>query len=148
MIERAKKVLGNQLSVHTTFDANVVNTIYNEHHVVLNLGLYFSELGSPEYLSSYAFQQRVFEAIGAGTPCLTHRPADIAGTPNQQYMFKEGEHILYYDNDSFDSILRHLNANPTYLNPIRENVLKIREQHTYKARMETLIKHVRRLLWP
>jgi hypothetical protein len=112
-IKRAYRILGqDNLTVTTIFNAKKVNEIYNKHFVVLNLGLYHKELGAPQKLASFGFQERVMQAIGAGVPCLTHKPADLNNTPEQQKMFTNGATILYYTNDNFDAILRHFFNNP------------------------------------
>lgn len=141
LIRRAQATLKDKFFVGTNlFDAAKVNEAYNHAVIVLNLGLYHEELGPPEQLASYALQQRVFEAIGAGCVPMTNTPADLSMTPTQQKLFKNYHNIIYYDNDTFEATLQFYMKNPDKLAEIHKNVLKSREEHTYKARMVHLIK--------
>lgn len=139
MLHRAHTVLGDSFTATHVFDAVQVNRIYNCHAIVLNLGLYHEELGPPERLASYAFQQRIFEAIGAGCVPMTNTPADLAFTTAQRHMFTNYHDIIYYDNDTFEATLQFYRKNPEKLAEIHKNVLEIRDLHTYKNRMQHLI---------
>jgi hypothetical protein len=138
MVRRVKALFGTDFSVSQVFDAVQVNKIYNAHAIVLNLGLYHKDLGSPQHLASYAFQQRIFEAIGAGAIPCTNRPADLDSTTRQKEMFECGMDIIYYENDTLEAILKHYAKNPEQLAAIHKRVLQIRDQHTYKARLKEL----------
>jgi len=138
MVRRVKALFGTDFSVSRVFDATQVNKIYNGHAIVLNLGLYHKDLGSPQYLASYAFQQRIFEAIGAGAVPCTNIPADLDRTPRQKEMFTSGTDIIYYENDTLEAILKYYANNPEQLAAIHKRVLQIREQYTYKARLKEL----------
>jgi hypothetical protein len=144
MLRRAKMVLGEGLTALRLFDANKVNEIYNKHVIVLNLGLYHEELGAPGHLASYAFQQRIFEAIGAGAVPMTNTPADLTMTPLQRGMFTNHQNIIYYDNETFEATLQFYINHTEKLAEIHRNVLASREEHTYKNRMEYLIKTLER----
>jgi hypothetical protein len=141
MIQRAQAILGdNFVAGAGLFDAVKVNEVYNNSIIVLNLGLYHEVLGAPEKLASYALQQRVFESIGAGSIPMTNMPADLCFTPQQAKLFENYKNIIYYDNDTFEATLRFYMENTDKLGEIHKNVLMIRDQHTYKARMLHLLK--------
>jgi hypothetical protein len=139
MVKRLKRVFGNDFYVARTFDAKQVNQIYNTYAIVMNLGLYHENLGPPERLGSYAFQQRIFEAIGAGAVPCTNRPADLDNTPQQQAMFSNGQNIIYYTNENLEAILKFYATNPEKLADIHRQVLEIRGQHIYETRMKELL---------
>lgn len=132
MINRLK-TKGFKIHVATIFDAERVNQAYNMHDGVLNLGLYCDGCGPPENLRSFGLQQRIFECIGAGQVCITN---EIPSDTNR--LFEYGKHILYYNKHNLESICR-LVFDKNVRNELRENILKIRDQHTYKARMSSLI---------
>lgn len=138
-LQRASKVLNKDLTIKRTFNAQTVNKIYNQHCIVLNLGLHHSNLGPPTHLVSYAFQQRIFEAIGAGAIPFTNKPVDLSNTPQQTEMFTNFEDIIYYDNESLEAILKFCINNPEKLSQIHKNVLTSREKHTYASRMAKLV---------
>ncbi len=119
--------LATSLNVGTNFDAQIVNQLYNVHEVVLNLGLYLG--GSIELLKSSGLQQRIFEAIGAGRVVVTN---EISSDTNK--LFTNNEHLLYYNTGNLERILDY-SLLPSTQRHIRQNVLKIREYHTYEARM-------------
>jgi len=145
-LNRARRILGDHLTVQQTFNAEVVNSIYNQHCVVLNLGLHFEQLGAPTRLTSFAFQQRIFEAIGAGAVPMTNIPADLKNTPVQWSMFDNGSDIIYYTNDNFEAVIKYYASHPEKIANIRLNLLGMRHMHTYKARMQTLIENVQNLM--
>lgn len=147
-VRRANAVLGDNFAAGAgLFDAKKVNEVYNSSAIVLNLGLHHEELGPPEMLASYAFQQRVFEAIGAGCVPMTNTPADLVFTPQQQNMFTNYRDIIYYDNETLEATLQFYMQNPEKLAEIHKNVLAIREEHTYEKRMEALIQKVITQKW-
>ena len=126
-------------TIKQTFNAQEVNQIYNHHRVGLNLGLYHKGLGPPEHLTSYGLQQRIFEYLGTGIIPLTNKPANLDSTPQTAAMFTNMENILYYENSSLEAMLRFCMESPEKLDILGKNVLKIREKHTYKARMKQLL---------
>jgi spore maturation protein CgeB len=147
-LQRAYKVLSKDLTIQRTFNAETVNKIYNQHCFVLNLGLHHANLGPPIHLASYAFQQRIFETIGAGAIPITNRPADLNQTPQQDAMFTNLEDIIYYDNESFEAILKFCISNPEKMKQIHSKVLESRSKHTYENRMDKLtgvVQHARQL---
>ncbi|RKY43090.1 MAG: hypothetical protein DRP85_00915 [Candidatus Makaraimicrobium thalassicum] len=138
LLQRIKKI--TRIYTTMTFNAEHVNKIYNMHWCGINLGLYHEELGPPPYLSSYGYQQRIFELIGAGCIPITNLPADFDRTPEQRRMFTNKKNIIFYTNDSLEAILKYYRDNQDKLQEIRESVLQIRENHTYEARMKTMVK--------
>ena len=145
-LHRVMNVLGSDFTIKRMFDAHHVNRIYNQHRIVVNLGLYHAELGPANMLASYAFQQRIFETIGAGCIPFTNWPADMSTTVQQQQMFSNLQDIIYFDNSSLEAMLKFCMNNPAKLIDIQKNVLSIRENHTYKNRMDKLVAVVKSLL--
>ena len=143
-LERIKRIIPNsELTITTTFDAKTVNEIYNDHFLVLNLGLYHKELGSPEKLASYGFQQRIFEAYCAGVPCLTNFPDPVYNSgEDYKNMFINHKDIIYYDNNTFDAILKYLYQNKHQLIKMRNNMDV--KKHTYQSRLANFIKMLER----
>ena len=139
-LQRIQNIIPTKdLTIATTFDAKEVNRIYNNHHLVLILGLYHKDLGVSGCLNSYGLQQRIFETIGAGSIPFTNLPADIAYTTKQRCMFKNGKNIIYYNNSTMEALLRFYYKNPVLLHNIQDGVIRIRYQHNYMARMVALI---------
>lgn len=124
---------GFRIHVATLFDAHKVNRAYNMHDGVLNLGLYCEESGPQQDLKAFGLQQRIFETIGAGQIPITNEiPID------SNKIFKNYENILCYNKDNIKEIC-NLVLNKKSSNELKENILKIREQHTYETRMKQLI---------
>ena len=122
------------VNIDQKFDANIVNRYYNCHKLVLNLGLYCPQSGPPEDLKAFGLQQRIFEAIGAGRVVVTN---EILPYTNE--LFQDKENILFYYKDNLEDVIRYgLNDENRYR--MEENILKIRDQHTYKARMRTMLR--------
>lgn len=119
-----------RLNATTLFDATKVNQAYNMHDAVLNLGLYCSESGPPEDLKAFGLQQRIFESVGAGKICITQE--------TETDMFTDGVDILYYNKNNLEEVLT-LALDRKYRKELEENILSIRDRHTYKARMEKLM---------
>lgn len=137
-LDRVKSVIPKEdLTITTNFDATKVNEIYNAHHLVLNVGLYHSELGPPTKMMSFGFQQRVFEAHCAGVPCLTNYPDPITKGAKYKDMFTNMKDIIYYDNDNLEAILKYLYQNKNVLLQMRNNIDT--KKHTYEQRMIELL---------
>jgi hypothetical protein len=85
--------------------------------------------------------------MGAGIPCMTHRPADLHETPEQLAMFEGGQNIIYYDNYNFDALLNHFNHNAGALWHVTQKVRSLRKHHTYEARMRKLLDYVENAIW-
>lgn len=132
LLERARQ---ENILVHCTsvFDAEKVNQIYNIHDGVLNLGLYCPESGPVENFKAFGLQQRIFETIGAGQICITNA---IPTETNK--LFEHGKNILFYNKNNFKEICEIV-FDKKEKKKIQDNVLKIRENHTYSDRMLTLI---------
>lgn len=118
------------------FDAVRVNEIYNRSKLVLNLGLYCTQSGPPEHLRAYGLQQRIFESIGAGRVCVTN---EIPQGSNQ--IFSHGNDILLYNGENLEEIVE-LGLESPHRVRMEEKILEIRHLHTYKARMEYMLKEV------
>jgi len=127
----------HSVTIATTFDARVVNRIYNRSKLVLNLGLYCPESGPPEDLRAFGLQQRIFEAIGAGRVCVTN--AIPRGTNE---LFVDRKHVLYYTSADLEDVIDYgLNENNRMA--IEQQVLAIRDDHTYTARMHQMFEMLR-----
>lgn len=133
------KMVGNicernqwSLGIKQTFNANIVNALYNDAKVVLNLGLYHPETGASSDFKAFALQQRIFEAIGAGRVTLTH---DFGVDTNQILM--PCENVVCYDGP--DNLEWSMQYALTHWDDFSDNILKVRDKHNYKSRMETLI---------
>lgn len=127
---------GWTFDVCQTFDAKMVNSIYNSARVVLNLGLYHQEQGPPGAFRSYALQQRIFEAIGAGRVTLTH---DFGSETNQ--VLTPHEDVVTYDGP--ENLEWAMSYARTYWDDLADNIKRVRDQHSYRARMEQLTEYVR-----
>ena len=128
------KQLGFKLHVvQGMFDGARVNDIYNSHDAVLNLGLYCKESGPAEDMRAFGLQQRIFESIGAGKVCVTNSVPE--GTNE---IFQDGEDILFYDASNLREVLLRA-IDKKERKKMEANILEIRENHTYKARMERLL---------
>ena len=125
----------SEMTVTTCFNGNEVNKIYNDHKLVLNLGLYHYDLGPANYLSSYGIQQRVFESYTAGVPCLTNIPADHYKVPAYDRLFAKGKEVIYYNSENLDAVLRYYYDNQNELYKIRENIRNNYSKHTYEERL-------------
>jgi spore maturation protein CgeB len=121
------------LTTALIFDAQVVNRVYNSHLAVLNLGLYLPEFGPMVDFRGEGLQQRIFEAIGSGKICITN---EINKGTNQ--LFTDREDIVYYNSDNLEEVLAYVLTNDKERERMEANVLAIREQHSYEARMRTL----------
>ncbi len=134
------RILKGRYRLNTTvlFDATKVNQAYNMHDAVLNLGLYCETYeGNPnsvENLNAYGLQQRIFESIGSGKVCITNR---IESGTNE--LFKDKKNILFYDKNNLEHVLNYA-LDKKKRKELEVEVLKIRHLHTYKARMEAVIK--------
>lgn len=118
------------------YDAVRVNEIYNRSKLVLNLGLYCEQSGPPEHLRAYGLQQRIFESIGAGRVCVTN---EIPQGSND--VFSHGNDILMYNGENLEEIVE-LGLESPHRVRMEERILEIRHLHTYKARMEYMLKEV------
>lgn len=133
LLDQVRK-LGFKVNVATLFDGTKVNRAYNMHDAVLNLGLYVPvESGPIEELRGFGLQQRIFESIGAGKVCITN--AIPAGTNE---LFEDKETILYFTGSNLQEVLAYA-MNKKERVRMEESINKVREQHTYKARMERLL---------
>jgi hypothetical protein len=121
------------IRVGTVFDATVVNEIYNSHLLILNLSLYSPECGNPNKLKGFALQQRIFESIGAGRVCVTN---SIPAGTNE--LFKDKKHVLFYDSNNLEAVIEY-GLEDDNRTRMEEEILKIRNQHTYKARMKRML---------
>ena len=130
-----KTVPKNELTVKTCFDGNEVNKIYNDHKLVLNLGLYHHDLGPVNFLASYGIQQRVFESYCAGIPCLTNILADSYKVPEYYRIFTPCEDVIYYNNGNLDAMLKYYYENQNKLYKIRTNIRNQISKHTYEERL-------------
>lgn len=126
-----------RITVATTFDAQVVNRIYNEHKLVLNLGLYCPESGRPEDLRAFGLQQRIFETVGAGRVCLTN--AIPRGTNE---LFVDRKHLLYYTSNDVEDVIEYGLEDKNRL-AMEQQILMVREKHTYAARMRQMLDMLR-----
>lgn len=118
------------------FDAERVNEIYNKSKLVLNLGLYCPQSGPPQELRAFGLQQRIFESIGAGRVCVTN---EIPQDSNQ--LFDHNETILTYNHNNLEEIVE-FGLDDDNRSRIESAISKIRHQHTYRARMETLLSSI------
>lgn len=118
----------------TIFDGAKVNQAYNIHAASLNLGLYIKESGPAEDLKAFGLQQRIFESIGAGAICITNKI-------ESNELFQHEENILFYNKDNLEEIIAKALDNKTS-KKLKENILQIRELHTYEKRMEQLVKKI------
>ena len=91
--------------------------------------LYFA---ADEYMKM-AMPQKLFEAVGFGLPILTYRNTAVAD-------FVKKNDIGWVVSDDNVDILKYLLEHPEEIKAKRQNVLKIREEHTWKARAEQVIK--------
>jgi spore maturation protein CgeB len=132
LLDRLRKSF--KISAGTVFDANRVNMTYNAHKFSLNLGLYCPESGPMSDLRGFGLQQRIFEAIGAGRPTITN---EIPGDTNQ--LFVDRENIVFYNRDNMEEQIEWALENWGVL---YDGVMAIREQHSYRARMERMIQIV------
>lgn len=129
-----KRVSKNfRVSYGTVMNAAEVNKAYNEHKLVLNLGLYCQESGRPEDLRAFGWQQRVFQSIGVGRVCITN---EIPKNTNR--LFEHKTNILLYNKDNLEEIIEY-GLNDKNRRRMEANVAKIAPLHTYKARMEKLL---------
>lgn len=120
------------------FNGPIVNKYYNAHKLVLNLGLYIPELGPIEELKGSGYQQRIFEAIGAGSVVLTN------AIQTDHPLFVHNQDILFYDKANLEDVIR-LGLDPQENIRLRQNILNIREQHTYKTRMDQMLKMIEKM---
>ena len=135
MIQRVANA-GYAVHATTIFDAKKVNQAYNMHDGVLNLGLYCSDCGDPDDLKGFGLQQRIFESIGAGQICITN---EIPKGTNE--LFEHGKHVLYYNRDTIEDMCGFA-LDKTIRTDMQKNIMQIRNQHTYKSRLEQLISQV------
>ena len=115
-----------------TFSAIEVNKIYNSARVVLNLGLYHEKQGPLGAFRSYALQQRIFEAIGAGRVTLTH---DL-GTETNQVLAQNRDVVCYSGPQDLEQSMSYAIKN---WKDLSNNVLNIRNNHSYESRMNQLL---------
>jgi len=132
LLERVSKSFS--LTSRITFDARAVNSLYNDHKLVLNLGLYSPEYcGATSNLKSFGLQQRIFESIGAGRVCVTNAiPEDT------NIIFAQATNVLYYDKESVEAVI-HYGLNDKTRYRMEAEIAKIRHQHTYKYRMQQML---------
>jgi hypothetical protein len=134
LINRVRKAKFELNAYAGMFNAVEVNRLYNAHKVVLNLGLYHSDLGPPSNLKSYGLQQRIFEAVGAGRVCVTN---SIPAGTNE--LFEDRKNILFYDSQNLEEVIQYGLDNWLELT---DNVRAIRKDHTYEARMKQLLEQL------
>lgn len=122
------------VSIGTIFNAQVVNTHYNRHKLVLNLGLYCKDCGKQDDLKAFGLQQRIFESIGAGRVCVTN---EIPGDSNR--LFYHAEEVLFYNSKNLEETIEY-GLRDDIRSRMESRILAIRKQHTYRARLEQMIK--------
>ncbi len=127
---------GFKVHVATFHNAERVNHTYNMHDAVLNLGLYCPECENPDDLKGFGLQQRIFESIGAGRICITN---EIPSDTNN--ILENDKHILCYNKDNLEETIQKALDNKNR-KLMESNILAIRDEHTYKARMESLINKI------
>lgn len=127
------KEYGFKIHAATVFDAKKVNHAYNMHDAVVNLSLYCDECGNPNKFKGFGIQQRIFECIGAGKVCITNEIPD--GTNK---LFTHHKNILYYNKDNLRIVVQTA-LDKKHRNLMESEIELIRDKHTYKARMESLI---------
>jgi hypothetical protein len=139
-LERVKRHCP-RVNVSTVFNAPKVNVIYNGHRAILNLGLYCPDCGPPEKLKSFGLQQRVFEAIGAGKVCITNETwaNDLSYLGLQD--LEHGKHVLFYNCNNLETTIDVI-FNNDRLKYMEEEICKIRDEHTYRKRMEQMFKEI------
>lgn len=127
--------LSSRFKIHTqtVFDARVVNGLYNSSKLVLNLGLYVPGHGDHSDLKAFALQQRIFESCGSGRVCVTN---EIPQDTNQ--LFKHAEHALFYNSENLEEIVE-FGLDDSNRRRMESRVREIREQHTYTARLKTML---------
>jgi len=135
-LKRVRKIVpDNDITIGFSLDAIKTNKVYNDHQLVLNLGLYHHDLGPVNFLASYGLQQRIFESYTAGVPCLTNIPADHYKVPAYDRLFAKGKEVIYYNNENLDAVLRYYYDNQNELYKIRENIRNNYSKHTYEERL-------------
>ncbi len=108
-----------------------MNQIWNESKIVLGHG----GIGYSNELRH--LKGRDFEAIMSGACYITTR------LPELEELFKEDEEMVFYD--TFDECavkIKQLLNNENKINNIKNNVLNIREQHTWENRFSTVFKQL------
>ena len=135
-VEEICKIHGwNPVFQTGVMNAEHVNQIYNSSKVVLNVGLLHKETpgyGDPSELKSFALQQRVFEAIGAGRVCLTN---ETAGND----VLTEFDNVVFYNKDNLEWAMGYCMENWELLS---DNIIKSRWEHSYEERMKQLIGNI------
>lgn len=131
-LNRIKRA-GFKVHIATIFDATRVNQVYNGHDANLNLGLYCPESGPVENLKAFGLQQRIFETIGAGKICVTN---EIPYGTNK--LFEDGKHVLFYNATNLEEVIAKV-LDRKFRKEMEQSIAEIRDQHTYKARMERLL---------
>lgn len=117
--------------VSGVWDANKVNTIYNMHKIVLNIGLFLPNLGPMSYLKAGDYNQKCFEAIMSGGCLLTNE------LPNScDKLFEDRKNILYFNKEN---LIEQIEYGIERYKEIRENIQKIMSEHTYKHRVGKML---------
>ena len=124
------KVFGpNSGNIVPSFDE--MNRIWNESKIVLGHG----GIGYSNELRH--LKGRDFEAIMSGACYVTTR------LPELEEIFKEDEEMTFYDTfDECATKIKLLLSDEDRIKNIKNNVLKIREQHTWENRFSTVFKQL------
>lgn len=129
------------IRVFTTMDTNKINNIYSGAAMTINLGLYVGDSGRPDDFRSYGYQQRIFEAMGSNLVSLTPEPIGYPQTNSHPYLF-DGESIIFYNkNNLIEQIEWYLDQGR--YNWCAQNVERLKHKHTYKSRIEQMIKELK-----
>jgi len=110
---------------------NEMNRIWNESKIVLGHG----GIGYSNELRH--LKGRDFEAIMSGACYVTTRLSEL------EEIFKEDEEMTFYDTfDECATKIKRLLNDEDKIKDIKNNVLKIREQHTWENRFSTVFKQL------
>jgi len=114
-----------------SYTLDEVVEVYRRSRVVVNIG----RDDFPQDAN-----MRVFEVMASGTLLITALPNELS-----QLGFQEGVHFVGYrhESDIVPLVRSYLNNEPERLRITRAARAKVLEEHTYDARVDTLLRHLR-----
>ncbi len=95
----------------------------------------FALLWGPYEYTDLAMPVKVFESIGNGLPVLT-----FAGSEISRFIQREGVGWVINTVDEAKTLLNHLSKNRFLIEEKKHSVLKVRENHTWEVRANTVAK--------
>jgi hypothetical protein len=128
-LQRIQETFGSLHVLKPVFDGEYVNKVYNDHKIVLNIGLWIPELGAVEELKASGYQQRIFEAYGSGRVCVTHEEEEYP-----EFLIHK-KNVIFYNKNNLEEMISYALRN---WDALSKNILANPNKHTYEARIKQM----------